>query len=369
MRHRCVRPTTRRRTSLARSSTRTCLEAAGKDILSGAKSSLRFCSPEENRRRIDRRAGWARAWKTRSRLGERSRTIWFSIPAGPATVNHSVYYLAKPAPVTGSRRVRRTGPWRPCCQLSSEAFRRASASSHWWEMRSSDSRALWTAPGSSRNRFSRPCRTLRTNPAPRRIRRCLVIDWRVTPWPSVRRAIDRGEPRPSFATRDIRVSSPSAAKMRASRRRAAASDLDGLAGIGLDVPELLLPAAGVHAERLGAAGCGDGVKARLGDLKQSSGSGLLEAELDKSAVFLGIVDGGIDRVRVPIEREVPFGVDLVHEYFHHDVLVARIGDLAAGELPGDKRRFEVDAEPLTKLLVVGQGLPDAGDRSEERRVG
>ena len=49
--------------------TRTCLVAAGKDILRGESSSLRLCSPPESCRMIARRAGWARAWKTTSSRG------------------------------------------------------------------------------------------------------------------------------------------------------------------------------------------------------------------------------------------------------------------------------------------------------------
>ena len=57
----CVRPTTRRRTSRARSRTRTCLDAAGNDIRSGAASSLKLRSPSASCLSIARRAGCARA--------------------------------------------------------------------------------------------------------------------------------------------------------------------------------------------------------------------------------------------------------------------------------------------------------------------
>jgi len=89
-RQRCSRPTTRRRTSVARSSTRTCLVAAGKVIRRGEASSLRLRSPPESCRMIARRAGWASAWKTRSSRGELSKTMWFSKPNGLSMSSRSL---------------------------------------------------------------------------------------------------------------------------------------------------------------------------------------------------------------------------------------------------------------------------------------
>jgi hypothetical protein len=60
-----IRPSIRRRTSLARSSTLTCLDAAANVILNGAASSPMFCSRFASRRSMARRVGSARAWKTR----------------------------------------------------------------------------------------------------------------------------------------------------------------------------------------------------------------------------------------------------------------------------------------------------------------
>ena len=77
------------RTSLARSRTRTCLDAAGNDMSKGSASSVRFRSPCDSRTSISRRAGWAKAWKTSSSEGD-CATMWFKISPAPSLVNHLV---------------------------------------------------------------------------------------------------------------------------------------------------------------------------------------------------------------------------------------------------------------------------------------
>lgn len=95
--------------------------------------------------------------------------------------------------------------------FSTSVRRRPSASSHWAEIwsryrRTSARRFVWI----SQIRW-RPSRLLRTSPACASACRCLVIAWRETFAPSVRRTIGWGPLAHSRATRFNRVSSPSAA--------------------------------------------------------------------------------------------------------------------------------------------------------------
>src|SRR6266700_1882135 len=105
-------------------------------------------------------------------------------------------------------------------------------------------------------------------PAPASTSRCLVTAWRDTRDLAPRRAIEPGPSVDRRNRRPRRVSSPSAANSGAASRTAVAasgvtSDLDMFA----HVLELFLPAAFVHAERLGAAVRGHAVEAGLDDMQ------------------------------------------------------------------------------------------------------
>src|SRR3989449_1916285 len=165
-------------------------------------------------------------------------------------------------------------------------------------MPSSARRASSSDSGSSSKRYSRPRRTPRTRPASRSTRRCLVIAWRVSVEPSVRRAIETRDPPLSFFTSFSRVSSPRAANIGAFLRRSR-TPLSRLAGdMGLDVLHLLGPAAAVHPERLLASRRRDRVEAGLRDDQRRSRGRLLEFELDQSGRLLRVVLLGIHGVRV-----------------------------------------------------------------------
>lgn len=122
----------------------------------------------------------------------------------------------------------------------------------------------------SESRFGRNCqmlslplRVLSTMPASSKTRRCLVIAWRLSVVPSVSRTIGRG---PSCDRREMtfkRVSSPRAAKRGAGVRAGRLRGMDG--EILLDEFSLMLPAAIIGSEGLGAPRGGDFVEPTLGD--------------------------------------------------------------------------------------------------------
>src|SRR5262249_38305895 len=104
---------------------------------------------------------------------------------------------------------------------------------------------------------------------------------------------------------------------------------------------------------------------RFGYAQQRARRGRLEVELDERGRLLGVVYGRVDRIGMPVEREVPFGLHLDDLDLEGQVLVAGIGDLSARPATGHERAFEVDAEPLAELAMVGQGSPDADGRGIE----
>src|SRR5215471_13403101 len=76
---RCSRPSRSRRMSPARSSTRTCLEIAGADMLNGAANAPTLAAPSVSRWSIRRRAGWASAENTASSGSARRLTMWLTM--------------------------------------------------------------------------------------------------------------------------------------------------------------------------------------------------------------------------------------------------------------------------------------------------
>src|SRR5271169_3876166 len=109
--------------------------------------------------------------------------------------------------------------------------------------------------------------------------------------------MEQGCPAQSFATRDSRVGSPSAANMGARAcslaRRLRKGDMF------LDVFHLLGPTAVVHAEGLEVAIAGDLVEAGLGEPKQCAVLGLLQPEFDECRSLFRVVFLGIDGIRMP----------------------------------------------------------------------
>src|SRR4051812_32899017 len=128
------------------------------------------------------------------------------------------------------------------------------------------------------------------------------------PEPSLSCAIERGAPSLSRLTIARRVLSPRAAKTRMGKRgrEVAAARLSALPDMGLDVLHLFGPAAVIHAHRLKTAPLGNLLEPRLDQRQHRAAVDALELELDQRGWLPRIVDGRVDRVRVPGEREVPF---------------------------------------------------------------
>src|SRR5262245_15148098 len=138
-------------------------------------------------------------------------------------------------------------------------------------------------------------RWLSTRPARSSTWRCLVTACRVMAASADSLAIERGRPSLSLISSDRRVGSPRAAKTSAGRPWPGSSSAFD---IGLDVLNLLGPAAVVHAQGVGLAVRGQGVETGFGDHQAGSLRGGLQAELDQGRGLAGIVDLGIDGVGV-----------------------------------------------------------------------
>ncbi len=178
--------------------------------------------------------------------------------------------------------------------------------------------------------------------------------------PAVSREIDCGGPLPIRVSIESRVSSPSAANT-AARVLSAAAAL-GILEVLLDVLDLCGPAAVVHAIGLRAPVRGDLVEAALDDTQTRAVCRRLECELDQRLRLPRVVDVGIDRVGMPGQREQPFRLHLLDDDVPANVLVTRICDLAGRRLSRNKRSFDLHAEPLSELAIVGESFPHARHR-------
>src|ERR1700739_225747 len=135
--------------------------------------------------------------------------------------------------------------------------------------------------------------------------------------------------------------------------------------MGFDVLHLLCPAAVIHAERFEATIAGDLIEAGLREQKQCACGRFFEPEFDKCGRLFRVVFVLIDRIGMPCERKKPFGFHFLHDGLPFKVLIAGVGDVAAGNFAGHEWAVEFHAEPLAEFAVVGEGTPDAGDRSFE----
>jgi hypothetical protein len=132
-----------------------------------------------------------------------------------------------------------------------------------------------------------------------------------------------------------------------------------------DVPDLLAPAALVHAEGFAAPLGRYLVEARFDDAQQGSAGDALQGELDEGRRLAGIILVRFDRVRVPSEREEALRLHGLNDGLPADMLVSRMRDLSAANLARHERAVEPDAEPHAELAMIGQRPPDTGDRSLE----
>src|SRR6185503_8880570 len=118
-----------------------------------------------------------------------------------------------------------------------------------------------------------------------------------------------------------RVSSPNAANSGAASRTGGPAAVLAL-DMAADVANLRGPPVVIHAERLGTPVGGDLIEAGLDEREQRPIRGLLEAELDECRRLLRVIDGRVDGVRVPAEREPVLGLDSLDGHFHGQVVVA-----------------------------------------------
>src|SRR5579863_2946772 len=169
--------------------------------------------------------------------------------------------------------------------------------------------------------------------------------------------MERGSPAASAATSDSRVSSPSAANTAACWRRRAAPPSMPARDMAGDVLQLLGPAAVVHAQRIAVAVWRQLVEAGLDDRETRAAGDLLEVEFHQRRNLLRVIGLRIDGVGMPGEAEQPLALHALHHHLHAQVLVARVGDLSGGRLPGVEGLLHPDAELAAELLVVGQCAP------------
>src|SRR5437764_424577 len=73
--------------------------------------------------------------------------------------------------------------------------------------------------------------------------------------------------------------------------------------------------------------------------------------------LLRVVDGRIQRARMPAVREEALRLDVHDGHVKRDMRVLRVRELAAHCLAGLERAIELHAEPLPELLSVGERPP------------
>src|SRR6188768_1586366 len=191
---------------------------------------------------------------------------------------------------------------------------------------------------------SRPSRVLLTSPASARMCRCLVMAWRVTLAPWLRRTMDCGPLLHRRTTSSSRVSSPSAAKTGAASRSFTAADERDFAMVALlarargarqvlgNQLRLRLPALLVGGEGLQAALERDAIEARLGDGELRPVRSFLQLEGHQRRRLLRVVEVRFYCERMPAERNEPRGLDSFHGPLER---LARVWLLGLGDLRVD----------------------------------
>src|SRR5882762_6636911 len=132
----------------------------------------------------------------------------------------------------------------------------------------------------------------------------------------------------------------------------------GLCNMLLDVLLLLCPTAVIHAERFVAAVAGDLVEAGLAEHKQCAGRGLLQPEFDERGRLLRVILLGINGIGMPGEGKEPFRLYFQNHGLPFDVLVHRVGNVAARNLARYEWPIQFHSKPLAKLTVIRQRAPD-----------
>src|SRR5690348_14242775 len=145
---------------------------------------------------------------------------------------------------------------------------------------------------------SRPSRLLVTRPASESTSRCLVMAWRDTSKRLLRRVSEAGPLAQRLTIRPRRVASPSAAKSGAASLSFAAESASAF-DMALDVDELALPAALVHAEGLVAAPRRQLVEAGFHNLQPGAALRGLQPELHQGHGLLGVVAGRVHGAGMP----------------------------------------------------------------------
>src|ERR1700722_2873579 len=177
--------------------------------------------------------------------------------------------------------------------------------------------------------------------------------------------MEYGRPPESFATRDSRVAWPSAANTGARACCLTTVRLPRLCDMFLYVLHLLSPAAVIHAECFEAAVPGNLVEAGLCEHQQGAARGFLKPEFDERGRLFRVICFRIDSIRMPGEGKEPFRLHFLHHGLPLDVLVTRMGNVSARNLPRHKWAIQFHSKPLAKLTVVRQRAPDPRNRCRQ----
>src|SRR5690242_21452133 len=103
-----------------------------------------------------------------------------------------------------------------------------------------------------------------------------------------------------------------------------------------DVLDLLAPTTVVHAKRFEPALAWELVETRLDDAQQGSDRDALQRKLDECRRLTGIILVGIDRARMPGEREQLLGLHFLDHGLPSEMLITGIDYLSTRNLPGHK---------------------------------
>ncbi len=100
-------------------------------------------------------------------------------------------------------------------------------------------------------------------------------------------------------------------------------------------------------------------KAGLRDIEAGSIGRRFEPELYERGWLVRVIEIRIAPIGTPRVGKQPLVIHGLHGCNPPQVLVARVGDLAAADLADDERALQIDAEPLTEFRMVRQRPPDA----------
>src|ERR1700722_8284068 len=126
----------------------------------------------------------------------------------------------------------------------------------------------------------------------------------------------------------------------------------------LDILDLLAPATIISAECFETTMCWDFVEAGFGKEEQRADGGFFQTEFNQSRWFGGIINFGVDSVRMPSEGKQPFSFHFLDNSLPLQVLAPWIRNVTTRDFAGDEGAIQLYLKPLAEFAIIGQRAPD-----------